>query len=107
MNPAAIVPDVMIEPGRPGTAETGIVPDVMIEPGRLGTSATAMNRNVGTDGPPAAGPARNTFATCNAKVSDIVPDVVIGEPVTTNSAGAENPTLETVPPPPGRSAAVK
>jgi len=60
-------------------------------------SAAARLLNVGTPADP-LGLAYTKFANCDAFAIVNVPDVVIGEPDTVNSAGADNATLVTDPP---------
>jgi hypothetical protein len=63
-----------------------------------GRSAMTSPRNVGAADPPDVGPAYTSFAGSLAFVTASVPVVVMGDPLTLNSAGIVRPTEDTEPP---------
>ena len=65
-------------------------------------SAGTTVLNVGCAAPPDVGPAQKVLADCVAFVTPRVPEVVIGDPDTENSAGTVMATEVTVPPEPVR-----
>jgi len=67
--------------------------------GTVGKSFATNALNVGAAALPLVGPAHTLFAVCVAKANVNVPVVVTGLPDTVKIAGADNPTLVTVPEP--------
>jgi len=92
----------------PEVAEEGVRPVVpalnVVTPTPPVISVATNFLKVGTPADP-LGLAYTIFAACDALAIVNVPAVVIGDPVTVNSAGADNATLVTVPPPPIAGAA--
>jgi len=92
--PASVTtPDVAADGVRP------VVPAPNVVTLTDAISAATILLKVGTPADP-LGLAYIRFAAWDALVIVNVPVVVIGEPDTVNSAGADNATLVTVPPPP-------
>jgi hypothetical protein len=79
---------------------TGRTPEIPVNNDIAGISAATSERNVGCAGDPVVGPANTVFSGSVASVIAMVPEDVIGLPVSLRNPGTVTATDETVPPAP-------